>query len=117
MVISPTLSGDDGVPFRRKRKSSPHSEDIYNTKRTLLEKEEQKLMLLTNIGNDLKLIVEQLQELKLLQEILRNQQIIISLLSQQSSHPSILRTYGVPSLPKVILIFLSCHLLLMIYNT
>ena len=85
MVISPTFSGEDGVPFRRKRKSSPHSKDIYNTKRTLLEKEEQKLMLLTYIGNDLKLIVEQLQKLKSLPEILRNQQIIISLLTQQSS--------------------------------
>ena len=41
MVISPTFSGDDGVPFRRKRKSSPHSVDINITKRTLLEKEEQ----------------------------------------------------------------------------
>ena len=87
MVISPTLSGDDGVPFRRKRKCSLRSEDIDYTKRTLLEKEEQKLVLLTNIGSDLKLIVEQLQELKSLPEMIRNQQMIISLLSQQSCYP------------------------------
>ena len=100
MVISPSFSGDDGFPFRRKRKCSPRSEDIDNTKRTLLEKEEQKLLLLTNIGNDLKLIVGQLQELKSLPDILRNQQMIISLLSQQSCYPNILGPYGVPSVPK-----------------
>ena len=38
MVVSPTFSGDDGVPFKRKNIYSPHSEDINITKRTLLER-------------------------------------------------------------------------------
>ena len=52
MVVSPTLSGDDAFPFKRKGISSLHSSEIDDAKRTLIENVEQKLALLTQIGDN-----------------------------------------------------------------